>query len=856
VIALAGVVAVLLVPQGQGEARLRVIGPQPAVVVYPEPSQVALQIAVKSEAEMRRLTAPKLPQVEGLGLELGQPRTSQQSFFDGRRMTQTFSVSWVIDIRPKRVGDFSIPSFDVPVGNGSESTPALTLRVVKDIEGDRFGFLNVRVEPQRVYVHEPIRVHFDLGIDESVEITEHQASNGERYYGVEIAAPWLSQLEGTVPLDVATPDRRRQINLVYSDGRTQTLLPTQARDRTMRDGHPFQAFAFERAFLPSRPGTLHIPSTAMGFDVFTGETRVVQDFVFNRRERVTKTFYVYAPAVDVEVLPLPEAGRPAPFYGAVGRFTFDARLDRDRVKVGSSVKLIASIRGEGNTEFLQVPELPRDIEGFHLLGSKEKRERGLVEVTYDLTPLRADVRQTPALSWNYFDTTPGVERYVEVTAPALPLHVEALPEGEGLKALPGDETKVMVPGVDDIYDMRPLGVGDPAVVRGAPARGSLLLGLLAPWLLATGLLVWLRARARGRADVAGRRDRTAGKTFRRALDGGKPPFEALVGYLADRLAVPDAAIIGPDLDARLRRRGLDGDLVVGVVQAVEAGVAARYGGAGGVERSQAEALVARLEGARLVPVAKAATVLILLLSLAPSVMAQRDGATANEARGDALGGSAAARGEAAYRAGDYAAAARAFAEAAEAAPVDRRLFYNLGNALYRQGDYARALVAYERAHLGMPRDAELAANLALTRSKLELARGEGEPFLAALGALRDACTPRERVIAAVAMHLLSAFLLVLGWRRVLLRTLGFLVLGPALLLTVELLVLAPARPPRGILVAERGAVTAEPRSGLEPVVKLRRGASVDVLGEGPTWVKVRAGEREGYLPADAVAVIR
>ena len=102
------VVAVLLVPQGQGEARLRVIGPQPAVVVYPEPSQVALQIAVKSEAEMRRLTAPKLPQVEGLGLELGQPRTSQQSFFDGRRMTQTFSVSWVIDIRPKRVGDRTV----------------------------------------------------------------------------------------------------------------------------------------------------------------------------------------------------------------------------------------------------------------------------------------------------------------------------------------------------------------------------------------------------------------------------------------------------------------------------------------------------------------------------------------------------------------------------------------------------------------------------------------------------------------------------------------------------------------------------------------------------------------------------
>jgi hypothetical protein len=29
-----------------------------------------------------------------------------------------------------------------------------------------------------------------------------------------------------------------------------------------------------------------------------------------------------------------------------------------------------------------------------------------------------------------------------------------------------------------------------------------------------------------------------------------------------------------------------------------------------------------------------------------------------------------------------------------------------------------------------------------------------------------------------------------------------------------------------------------------------------VLAEGPSWTKVRAGAREGYLPADAVEVVR
>lgn len=842
--ALACVLVALLAPaQGQGrtQGRLRVVGPQPAVVVFPQPSQIALQIDVPSDAEMRQVSAPKLPAVDGLRLQLGQPRTSQQSYFDGRRMTQTFSVAWVIDIVPTRVGDYTIPAFDVPVGTGTERTPALTLRVVKDIEGDKFGYLSLRVEPKRVYVHEPVRIHFDLGVDESVQVVENQEpQSGVRYYGIEVSAPWLEQLEGAVPLRAAEPDRQRRINLVHSDGRSRQLLPTEFRDRITRNGRPFQAFAFDRAYLPSRAGTLHIPSTAMGFDVYTGETRTVQDFVFSRRERVVKTFYVYAPAVDVEVLPLPEQGKPTPFYGAVGRFTIDARVDRDRVKVGNSVKLVVSIRGDGNTEFLQVPELGSDIPGFHLLGSKERRERDLVEVTYDLTPLRADVTQTPVVRWNFFDTTPGVERYVEVTAPALPLHVDPLPEGESLKPLPDDAAKDVVPGVDDIFDMQPLAEGTPMPVRAPMARGWLLMALLAPWLAAVALVIGLRARSRVRADVARTRDRGARRAFQRAIETGKTPFDALVGYLADRLGVADAAIIGPDLGARLRQRGIDGELAAEIVRAVEAGVAARYGGAGGLAREQAEALVERVDRVRLRAALVTATALVLVTLLSSPVPAQASSAS----------------GEAAYRAGDYAAAAQAFAAAAEAPSVDRRVFYNLGNALYRQGDYAHALAAYECARLGMPRDRRLAANLALTRRKLELGVGEGEPFLAALASVRDLLTPRERVWTCVGLHVLAALLLVLGWRRLLTRTLGFVVLLPAVLLAIELLVLAPGRPLRGIVVADRGAVTAEPRRDLEPVVKLRRGASVAVLGEGPTWVKVQVGEREGYLAADAVQVIR
>lgn len=64
------------------------------------------------------------------------------------------------------------------------------------------------------------------------------------------------------------------------------------------------------------------------------------------------------------------------------------------------------------------------------------------------------------------------------------------------------------------------------------------------------------------------------------------------------------------------------------------------------------------------------------------------------------------RGAADYRAGDYADAARAFAQGRDA-----RSRYNLGNALVKQGDYPKAIDAYRQALRMDPKFADARANL-------------------------------------------------------------------------------------------------------------------------------------------------
>jgi hypothetical protein len=150
---------------------------------------------------------------------------------------------------------------------------------------------------------------------------------------------------------------------------------------------------------------------------------------------IEKPILLKAAAPAIDVLPLPTAGRPADFSGAVGSFEIQSTATPDKVAVGDPLTLTLNIHGEGNFDRVNSTGLrtdsdwktyrpqasfsPQDSVG--LQGSK-KFEQSVV-------PLTAGTERLPAVEFSYFD--PRLRQYVVRRTQPIVVSVEPGQSGAG-----------------------------------------------------------------------------------------------------------------------------------------------------------------------------------------------------------------------------------------------------------------------------------------------------------------------------------------------------------------------------------------------------------------------------------------
>jgi hypothetical protein len=151
---------------------------------------------------------------------------------------------------------------------------------------------------------------------------------------------------------------------------------------------------------------------------------------------VTQAVTLISKPQMIHVKPLPLAGKPAGFNGAVGKFEIDAFFEKTSFSSSESGKLTINISGAGNLQLLTAPDIiwPKGMEGFDAVVKEniDTRQVPLSGTKAFEIPFTVDSEgsyQVPPIQFSYFD--PQTESYHTISTKALPFTVT---KGNGISS--------------------------------------------------------------------------------------------------------------------------------------------------------------------------------------------------------------------------------------------------------------------------------------------------------------------------------------------------------------------------------------------------------------------------------------
>lgn len=484
---------------------------------------VTLKVTVENAGTAR---VRGLPEVDGLRIgPVGAPSRSQMIQTFNGRSTVTRETGWSIPVRPLEPGDFEIPPLELEVDGRVERTQPLALTVVEDLRGEDLGYFEISASSRTVVEGQPFSIELRFGWDEGLESRVNFAN---------LSLPWWDSLAGVLPMEEpAARPGVQQVELILNT--RQRVAVDQIEPQLVR-GRRFRSFRLLRSFTPTRSGTLEFPISFLEFG------RVEDRGFFSRGNRKLESYFVRAAPLEVEVLALPEEGRPLDYGGAIGTLAVRASAEPRDVDAGESIKLTLEVSGAGNLEFFTAPDPSRleAFEGFRYFGKTEEKGFERRSIEYDVAPLSSASTEIPPLRLPVFD--PEQERYVVLETDPIPIRVRALENAVALSD--GGRGRSFERDLRDI--------------ESSPGRGTD--GLSRPgWRKAAGAIaalpfLWLGLRGlrRRREDLARpveRRRRHARAELARALAAGgsaKDRLDALHEFLAARTREAPGAWVGRD----------------------------------------------------------------------------------------------------------------------------------------------------------------------------------------------------------------------------------------------------------------------------------------------------------------------
>jgi hypothetical protein len=380
--------------------------------------------------------------------------------------------------------------------------------------------------------------------------------------------------------------------------------PNRLTGRTERvAGREYHVFRLWRiALFGLEPGTRILPPMPLSFSMNRS--------IFSVGQRLRRS----APAMKLEIKPLPAEGRPKDFAAAnVGELQLSSKVGEATVPAGKAVLLQIEVSGAGNIKSLKLPELGA-IEGFRAFPPTVKDEvspdssgiRGAKRAEILLMPTKGGRLEIPPLELSIF--RPSTKVYERLRTESIRIAVQGeVPSNEATPVASGPRDRE-APG-DKKLGLHPIRYRSELKDRGEEHRQVRLLeaALLAPPALYGLLLALEGALARMRRETPASKRRRAlrgakqrlsrAEAHARAGDAGKvytEISEVLLAYASEQSGVALRGLMLGEAAAELLARGAKSDLVERWKRELERADYARFA----PSSNAAQAATAAIENAR------------------------------------------------------------------------------------------------------------------------------------------------------------------------------------------------------------------------------------------------------------------
>ena len=484
----------------------------------------------------------------------------------------------------------SLPNFRITSGGTSSSTQIVNMeRSISITHNYRLTPMNIgqfKIGPARirankkVYLTQPINILVKkstapIQTGNRPVFLEATASKKEAYVG--------EQLIYSFKLFYRVEAKNFDLNMPFGASHFQKEELGKAKSyQSVVNGIQYHVQEVSVALFPIKPGKAEIPPATLEFDIYHRPqnrsnggpfSQFFNDPFFSQGTRAEHKVLRTKP-ISIEVLQLPEKGKPEESKNIIGNFNIVSNLGKDDLEVGDTTTLTITVSGKGNLRGVSFPE-PDLKKLFKIYPDQPEFNQTVIgnQITgkkvfkFALVPLKPGVVKLPAFTLYYFD--PTIKDYRQAQTHPIEVNVRPSSSQETLNLVQSNSLGNIIakPKIEILAeDILPLHTTlDDFNNINTKINASTVLEFTFPTIFFLICAFFIQQKKRLATDMAFYRSQKAYKTASQKLESlthsknidskefASELSEILRGYIGDKLNMKGKAITAAEVEYKLKK---------------------------------------------------------------------------------------------------------------------------------------------------------------------------------------------------------------------------------------------------------------------------------------------------------------